>query len=189
MKLTTELQKSQRYETVPEVFTEIKSSPNRPKKRFNLKVNSEKEAKKASKAGVPILWIDDPYTKILRYPMKIPGTIIVPREYRDAVITDLNLHTFESKTPFSGSITPKLEDVVVFMLTLDSLAARAMIDRNELDHDYLQKRIYQENLEEEAVDVHLQDYLSLPYERFDSRFDRERLLKIINRNKVEEVLP
>lgn len=121
--------------------------------------------------------------------MKIPKTIIVPREYRAAVITDLNLHTFESETPFIGSITPKLEDVVVFMLTLDPLAARAMIDRNELDHDYLQKRIYQENLEEEAVDVHLQDYLSLPYERFDSRFDRERLLKIINRNKVEEVLP
>lgn len=44
MKLTTELQKSQRYETVPEVFTEITPSPNRPKKSFDLKVNTEKEA-------------------------------------------------------------------------------------------------------------------------------------------------
>jgi len=189
MKLTSELQKSQRYENVPEVFIEISRSPNRPKKKFNLKVNNEKEAKKASKAGVPILWIDHSYTKILRYPMKIPETIIVPKEYRDVVRTDLNLNTFEAETPFNGSIIPRLEDVVVFMLTLDPLAARAMMDRNELDHDYLQKRIYQENLEEEAVDVHLQDYLSLPYEEFDAQFDKERLLKIINRNKVEEVLP
>jgi len=189
MKLTSELQKSQRYENVPEVFIEISRSSNRPKKRFDLKVNIEKEAKKASKAGVPILWIEDSYTKILRYPMKIPETIIVPREYRDAIITDLNLHTFEAETPFNDSIIPRLEDVVVFMLTLDPLAARAMMDRNELDLDYLQKRIYQENLEEEAVDVHLQDHLSLPYEKFDTRFDKERLLKIIDRNKVEEVLP
>ena len=189
MKLTSHLQKSQRHEKVPEVFIEISPSPNRPKKRFNLKVNSEKEAKKASKAGVPILWIDESYTKVLRYPMKIPETIIVPREYRDVVRTDLNLHTFRSETPFNDSIIPRLEDVVVFMLTLDLLAARAMMDRNDLDHDYLQKRIYQENLEKEAVDVHLQDYISLPYQRFDARFDKEKLLKIINRNKVEEVLP
>jgi len=189
MELTSELQKSQRHENVPDVFTEITPSPNRPKKKFNLKVNSKKEAKKALKAGVPILWIEDSYTKILRYPMKIPEAIIVPREYRDVVRTDLNLNTFESETPFNDTIIPRWEDVVVFMLTLDSLAARAMTDRNELDHDYLQKRIYQENLEEEAVDVHLQDYLSLPYEEFDAQFDKERLLKIINRNKVEEVLP
>ena len=189
MKLISELQKSRSHENVPAVFVEISRSPNRPKKRFDLKVNSEKEAKKASKAGVPILWIDDSYTTILRYPMKIPKTIIAPREYRDVIKTDLNLHTFEAETPFKDSIIPRLEDVVVFMLTLDPLAARAMTDRSELDHDYLQKRIYQENLEKEAVDVHLQDHLSLPYEKFDTRFDKERLLKIIDRNKVEEVLP
>ncbi len=75
------------------------------------------------------------------------------------------------------------------MLTLDPLAARAMMDRNELDYDYLQKRIYQENLEEEAVDVYLQDYLSQPYKGHETHFEKKRLLKIIDSNKVEEVLP
>ncbi len=187
MDLKASLQKSKKYERPPDIFEEINTKSHRPKNRFTLEMNSEKEAKKARKANVPILWIDSSYTKMLRYPMTIPDTVVVPREYEDLTKTELNLHTFESMTPFKGTIIPEFEDVIVFMLTLDPLAARGMVDRSELDLTYLEKRIVQENLEREAAEVHLQDHLHLPVE--GTPLEKEPLLEIIERNKVREVLP
>lgn len=187
MDLAVSIQKSKKFERTPGVFKEMNRGSHRPKKRFVLKVNSEIEAKKARKANIPILWIDSSYTKILRYPMIIPDTIIVPREYEKTIQTGLDLHTFESMTPFKDTIIPEFEDVVVFMLTLDPLAARGMVDRSELDLTYLEKRIVQENLEKEASEVYLQDHLDIPSE--GSPLEKKRLSKIIDRNAVKEVLP
>lgn len=187
MELRSHLCRSKEYERPSEIFTEINSEPHRPQKRFRLTIDSEQEAEIASRSSIPILWIDSSYTKMLRYPMTIPKTIVVPREYKSVIGTGLNLHTFESMTPFHDNIIPDFEDVVVFMLTLDPLAARAMVDRNELDLDHLQKRILQEDLEKEASEVHLHDYVDLP--SADSPYDKERLMKIIDRHKVREVIP
>ncbi len=187
MDLVTNIQKSKKYERPPNIFKEINTGSHRPKKRFFLEVNSESEAEKARKANIPILWIDSSYTKILRYPMTIPDTIVIPREYENLTKTELDLHTFESMTPFKDTIIPEFEDVVVFMLSLDPLAARAMVDRSELDLTYLEKRIIQENLEREASIVHLQDLLDLPRE--GPSLEKESLLKIIERNEVREVIP
>ncbi len=187
MKLISHLQRSEKYERTSDIFKEIDSEPHRPQKRFKLTINNQEQAKEASKSNIPILWIDPSYTKILKYPMTIPKTIIVPREYKDVIETDLNLHTFESMTPFKDTIFPEFEDVIVFMLTLDPLAARGMVDRSDIDLKYLQKRILQENLEKEASEVYLQDYIDLPYK--ESPYDKDRLMKIIDRNKVREVIP
>lgn len=187
MKLVSHLQRSEKYERTSDIFKEIDSEPHRPQKRFKLTINNEQQAKEGLKYNIPILWIDPSYTKILRYPMTIPKTIIVPREYKDIVETDLNLYTFESMTPFKNSIIPEFEDVIVFMLTMDPLAARGMVDRSELNLKYLQKRIIQENLEKEASEVYFQDHIDLPF--IESPFDKDRLMKIIDRNKVREVIP
>lgn len=188
MKLAEHLQKSDKYERYPDIFKEVAKEPHRPQKRFKLMVNTREDAKKASKADIPILWIDSSYTKILRYPMTMPNTIVIPREYKTAVESDLNIHIFESMTPFSGeSVIPRFEDVVVFMLKFDQLAARAMVDRNDLDHEYLQKRIIQEELENEASEVYLHDHLDFTV--METPLDRERLLRIINRNNIREVIP
>ncbi len=188
MELSYRLQKEDPYERYPDIFKETQTKPHRPQKRFKLIVNSREDAKKAVKAGIPILWIDTSYTKVLRYPMRIPDTIVVPREYKEVVESGLNVHTFESMTPFKDdTIIPDFEDVVVFMLNLDPLAARAMVDRSDINKIYLQKRIIQEELEREASEVYLHDYLDLPVIETDMR--REDILKVIDRNKIREVIP
>jgi len=188
MKLADYLHKSDKHERYPDVFREVGKRSHRPQKRFKLIIDDKENAKKASKAGIPILWIDSSYTKMLRYPMKIPDTIVVPREYEGVIESELKVHTFDSTDPFpTDSVIPQFEDVIVFMLEFDPLAARAMVDRNELDYGYLQDRIIQEGLEREASKVYLQDHLS--FRVMETPLDRERLLKVVDRNKIREVVP
>jgi len=188
MRLVCYLQKSAKYERYPDIFKDVGKESHRPSKRFKLVINTKEDAKRASESKIPILWIDSSYTKILRYPMRIPDTLLVPREYEAVIESDLDVHTFHSMNPFTkDTVIPQFEDVIVFMLNLDPLAARAMVDRSELDLDYLQKRIIQENLVRVASEVYLQDYLDIPV--MDTPLDRERLVNIIERNKVREVIP
>lgn len=187
MRLMSHIKKSSKYERYPEIFKEISPEPHRPDKRFKVKVESREEAKEALSSDIPILWIDSSHTMMLRYPMTIPDTIIVPREYEDVVKTGLDIRTFESMAPFRDTIEPRFEDVVIFMLTLDPLAARGMIERSDLDKEYLKKRIYQEELEEEASMVHLHDHIDMQVK--EEPLDKDRILKIIDRNKVKEVVP
>ncbi len=188
MILVDDLQKSDKYERYPKIFREVDKEPHRPKKRFRLVINDKNDAKQARISGIPILWIDSSFTKILRYPMKIPDTIVVPREFKAVIESDLRLHTFESMDPFTDeNIIPTFEDVIIFMLELDPLAARAMVDRSDIDYRYLEKRIIQENLEREASEVYLQDHLD--FQVNETPFNRERLLKIIDRNNIKEVIP
>ncbi|MGM0510847.1 MAG: hypothetical protein ACQESD_06975 [Thermoplasmatota archaeon] len=187
MHLHTHLTKSKKQERPPSIFKETDNKPHRPKKRYTITINSEEDARKANKSNIPILYIDSSHTKMLRYPMTIPETIVVPREYKDSIKTSLNLHTFESLIPFKDTTIPSFEDVVVFMLTLDPLAARGMVDRSDLDLQYLTKRILQENLEKEASDVYLHDHLELPVQ--EPTMDKNKLLKVIDRNKISEVVP
>lgn len=182
------IQKSDRYERYPKIFKEVGKEPHCPRKRFRLVIKDKNDAKQASVSGIPILWIDSSFTKILRYPMKIPDTIVVPREFETVIESSLRAHTFDSMTPFTkNSIIPQFEDMIVFMLELDPLAARAMVDRNDIDYRYLEKRVIQEDLEREASEVYLQDHLN--FRVMETPFNRERLLKIIDRNKIKEVLP
>ncbi len=188
MILMDNLQKSDKYERYPKIFKEVGKKPHRPQKRFKLVINDKNDAKQAWISGIPILWIDSSFTKILRYPMKIPDTIVIPREFIAVIESRLRVHTFDSMTPFTkNDIIPQFEDVIVFMLELDPLAARAMVDRRDIDYKYLEKRIIQENLEREASKVYLQDYLN--FQVMKTPFDRERLMKIIDRNNIKEVLP
>lgn len=187
MDLIQHLKKSKSQERYPDVFTEVSRKSHRPQKRFIVEIKNKEDARKATGSDIPILWIDSSYTKMLRYPMTIPDTIVVPREFKDVIKTGLNLHTFESTTPFRDTVVPRLEDVVIFMLTLDPLAARGMVDRSDLDLTYLQKRIFQEELVQEASEVHLQDLVDIPVT--GEPLDKDPLMKIIDRNQVMEVVP
>ncbi len=188
MRLVDHLQKSDKYERYPNIFKELGKEPHRPQKRFRLVINDKSDAEQARISGIPVLWIDSSFTKILRYPMNIPDTIVVPREFRAVIESSLRVHIFDSMTPFTkNGIIPQFEDVIVFMLELDPLAARAMVDRSDIDYKYLEKRVIQENLEREASEVYLQDFLN--FQVMETPYDRERLLKIIDRNNIREVLP
>lgn len=187
MELKCRFQKSEKYEKYPNVFKAPKKKPRKPKKKFKLIIEDRKGAEKALRSDIPLLIINSKETDILKYPMTIPETLITPREYEDAVKTIFNLHTFQSLDPFEKNLTPKLEDVVIFTLSLDPIAARAMVKRSSLNLQYLLKRIYQEGLEEPATKARLQDFINLP--EVGKPLEKEKLKSVIKKNTVREVLP
>jgi len=105
---------------------------------------------------------------------------------KEAVTTHLPVVGFVSERAASH---PRLEDVFIAMLRFDVLAARALIERNIdlVDRDYLLKRILQEDLEEEATRVRLQDFLSLP--RKGEPLPRDALERAASRNRPRGLIP
>jgi len=133
----------------------------RPRARYRLAVREARDAEEAHAIGIPVFAIPDSAITMMGYPMRSPTLLVLPRRLRRAVDTTLPVVEFVSE---DAVMRPRLEDIPVAMLRFNLLAARALIERNLdlLDREYLLKRIYQEDLEEEATRVRLQDFLPLP---------------------------
>ena len=186
MKLVSSLERESDWERQGGVFVPVERNPHRPRKRFRLFLRSVEDARLARQSGFPLIIVQSADLKILQYPMKIPPTVIVPREYRDTVVTSLNLLTFQSTAPFEKN---RVEDVIVFLLMHDPIAARAVVERNRefVDLQYLRKRLFQEDLEEQASLVRLQDFVDLPV--VGKQLARESLERAVAGNKVSGVVP
>ncbi len=186
MKLTAFLEREQPWERYEAPVAVIKPESHRPKKRFRVRIDSPSDVDRARKQGLPILLVQSEDLRILHYPMRIPPTLLVPREYQDVIETPLSVRTFQSMEPFER---PRIEDVVIYLLMHDPLAARAVLERNRdlLDLQHLTKRIYQENLMEQATLVRLQDHLTIP--PIGERLPREALERAVRGNQVTTVLP
>ena len=100
--------------------------------------------------------------------------------------TDLPIVEFLSEAAVAR---PRLEDVLVAMLRFDILAARALVQRNLdlVDRAYLLKRIYQEDLEEQATRVRIQDFVPLPPK--GEPLPRRALERATSANRPRGVLP
>lgn len=140
----------------------------------------------ARRQGLPLLLVQPDDLKMLHYPLEFPPTIIVPREYASVIESPFRIHTFQSLGPFEQS---RIEDVVVFLLAYDLIAARAVVERNAdlLDLEYLRKRILQEDIEEEASKVHLDDFMDIP--RVGQPLPKAALLRATAGNRVTGVVP
>ncbi len=186
MKLTCFLEREEPWERHAPPFEAIKPVSHRPKKRFRVRINSPSDVDRARKQGLPIILIQSEDLRILHYPMRVPPTLLVPREYRDVLETPLSVRVFQSLEPFDR---PRIEDIVIFLLMHDPLAARAVVERNSdlLNLPHLTKRIYQESLEEQATLVNLQDYITIP--PVGDSLPREALQRALRGNQVSAVLP
>jgi hypothetical protein len=133
----------------------------RPQTRYRLALRDAHDAREARALGIPVFAIPDSAITMMGYPMRSPTLLILPRRLRRVVDTSLPVVEFVSE---DAVMRPRLEDIPVALLRFDVLAARALIERNVdlLDREYLLKRIYQEDLEEEATRVRLQDFVPLP---------------------------
>ncbi len=186
MRLTCVLEREAPWERYGPPVKAIQRPSHRPRKRFLVRIQSLEDVDRARRQGLPLLLVRSEDLSILRYPMHIPPTILVPREYREVLETSFPVRVFQASKPFDQ---PRLEDLVVFLLMHDPLAARAVVERNRdlLDFQHLTKRIYQEDLEEPATLVHLQDYIDVP--SVGEPLPREGLMRAIEGNRVTEVLP
>ena len=194
MQLKMFFEKSCKWEKYSKIFVEMPKQRNRPSKAFLLRIASRQDAVLARKSGVPLLWIEPDNAAILHYPMAFPPVLIVPREFKNAVNTEnIKVHVFQSMVPFheSKSIMPRPEDVIVFMLSFDLIAARAMIERSAwlTDFNYLMKRIFQENLEEQASMISIRDFKIMPFKKSEQALPKKALMSAVKKNFVRGIVP
>lgn len=186
MRLIAFLEREKPWERYESPIRPVETASHRPRKRFRVRIETGEDVSRARKQGVPLFLVRSEDLRILRYPLRIPPTVVAPREYRDVLDTALRVRVFQS---LAACQRPRIEDLVVFLLMHDPLAARAVVDRNQdlLDLTHLTKRIYQEDMERPATLVHLQDHVDLPV--VGEPLPREGLLRALEDNRVTEVLP
>lgn len=173
--------------TLPRAILEVEErESHRPRSRYRLVLHDAGDVEAARGLGLPVFAIPDSTVTMLGYPMRFPTLVVVPRGHRRAVATDLPVVEFLSEAAVAR---PRLEDVLVAMLRFDVLAARALVQRNLdlVDRAYLLKRIYQEDLEEEATRVRLQDFVPLP--PHGEPLPRRALERAASRNLARGVIP
>jgi hypothetical protein len=186
VRLVSYLEREEPWERYRDPIVEIRTPGHRPRKRFVVRIRSAQDALRARDMGVPLLLVQSEDLKMLRYPLRIPPTVLVPRELREVLDSALPVHVFQSTTPFSR---PRIEDIVVFLLMHDPIAALAVVERNEdlLDLGYVRKRIIQEDLEREATRVRMQRYVDVPEE--GEPLPEAALIRAARANRVVEVVP
>ena len=187
MQLDTALVRSNADRRTPRAIlrTEAKK-PHRPRGRYRLRIRDANDAQIAKQENLPVFPIRDDMVTMLGYPMRFPTIIVVPRAARSAVESDLPVVEFLSERAVSN---PRIEDIMIAMLRFDPLAARALIHRNLdlVDKTYLTKRIYQEDLEEDATRVRLHELL--PFSPVGAALPRQAIEKVDNANLPEGVIP
>jgi len=187
MQLETTLIRSDKDKGIPTAIlrTEAKK-PHRPRNRYRLFIRDVNDAQIAKRKNLPVFPIRDDMVTMLGYPMKFPTIIVVPRAARSAIESDLPVLEFLSERAVSN---PRVEDIMIAMLRFDSLAARALITRNLdlVDTAYLAKRIYQEDLEEDATRVRLHELL--PFLPVGEALPAQAIDKVDRANLPRGVLP
>lgn len=186
MKPTVALTRENPWERYEHPVIPIGQEAHRPRKRFKVKLETKDDVKLAREQGLPLLLIQSGDLKILHYPLTMPPTVVIPREYKDAVETKFRVHTFQALRALEK---PRIEDIVVFLLSYDLIAARAAVERSKdlIDLGYLRKRIFQEDLEAEASKIHLQDFMDIPVT--GTQLPRDALLRATRGNRISEILP
>ena len=155
----------------------------RPRKEYRLRVETEEDATILNRHDVPVHALTSTEVTDLGYPVQFPPVLIVAITYRPLIETSMRTIWFTSE---KAAQTPRLEDRIVAMLQVDSLGARALLDRNqtEVDSSYLARRIYEESLDRRATFVRFHDVLPQLIPAGDS-IDREELERKLAKNPAD----
>ncbi len=129
----------------------------RPSKRFRLRVRNSDEVDRARALRLPLHRVGPEDLACFGFPMTFPPVLVVASSISKAVDTPLGVVVFHAEEAASR---PRLEDLVVVMLRIDPLIARGLVLRHAafLSPAQLLKRILQEDVEEEATLVRLQEF-------------------------------
>ncbi len=133
----------------------------RPRERLALRIARPEDVDRVRRFKLPIFVVREDQLEMLGYPMRLAPLVVAARVLEPALRSDLRVVTFVSE---EAARRPRLEDLLVAILKVDPIAARALLERNRdlLDLAYLTKRVYQEDLEPAATAVRFQDVLDLP---------------------------
>ena len=187
MKLDVSLLRSPGERALPRDLLVRDSPPaHRPRERFAIRVRTADDVERLRALDLPLFLLRDEDVTMLGYPMRFPPILVAARTVEPALRSDLRVLTFASE---EAARHPRLEDIVVAMLTFDPVAARALLERNRdlLDLRRLTKRVYQEDLEQVAASVRFHDALDIP--ATGDAPPRESIARLIRANSPRGVLP
>lgn len=140
----------------PSIFVPIATTRGRPQVNLRVRVSSEVEAEEANKNHVTLFALTSRTVTALGYPIRFPTQLVVARSVLPAVETTLRTIPFVSE---EAAARPRIEDIAVALLSFDPVVARVILERNreDVDPDYLLKRVLTENVERLAASVRFFD--------------------------------
>lgn len=159
----------------------------RPPQRTRLRLDHPEDVEEARRAGLPLYLLRPETVTMLGYPMAFPPVLFATEPTRSGIDS-----TFRSVAMVSDEAVrnPRLEDVIVMLLHVDELAARAVAERNREDvHPaYLLKRILQEDCERAATLVRLQDLVPA-LAKVGRALPKAALTRQMRKNRPRGVIP
>ena len=128
----------------------------RPRTTFRVRIRDESDVAKARKVGLPLHMITPEVTAAWGFPHTSENWLVVAKSLIGLVDTPLPIIPLESE---EAARRPGLEDLIVVLLKRDPLLGRSLALRHHkfIDLDRLLKRLLQEDLEEPATLVGLQE--------------------------------
>lgn len=134
-------------------------------------------------ARIPVKTISGRDLTALGWPMRMRSFAVVPRKWARRLSLDIPYVEFERERPLQWrALRP--EDVVVAMLHINPIAARAIYERAKLNRRRLRKRIQEENKLAEAAAVGLDERLRLPRPTRVERIPEDQLQRQLRQNPV-----
>jgi hypothetical protein len=157
MQPSVSLVRSPSDRSLPPIFVPVAKAPHRTHKPYELRIQSETDVEVARRAKVPLFVLTASDVSRLRYPMQFPSVLFSTSEWLAA----LRAPSFITKQAYALPEDPRDEDVITYLLRVDTIAARAVLDRNlrTIDRDLLTRRITEERLNARATRVRMQDRL------------------------------
>jgi hypothetical protein len=128
----------------------------RPRTRVRLDLRTAEDVETARRYGIPVYLLTPELVTGLGYPVVFPPRLLVAQEVTAAVDTSFPRLVVSSTEAVRS---PRIEDVIVALLRIDPLAARAVAVRNRrsVEPDQLLRRVVQAEVEGEATRVNLQE--------------------------------
>jgi hypothetical protein len=142
----------------PSIFIREAKASHRPPIRYRtVRIRSKRDVEIARRAGVPVSLLEPDRIEKLGYPLSFRPRLLVPRQL--VPLIDTTYRVLPVADP-EAARDPKIEDLVVALLSIDALGARRVAHdhREELDPIRLLKRVLSEDLEARAYEVRLDEF-------------------------------
>ncbi len=171
----------------PFIFVPAQKPKGRPRTEYRARITKPQDVEEARKLGYPLYLLEPVAVTALGYPMEFPPELVIDRSILPAVDTTYRTIPFDSS---EAVLKPRIEDVAIALLSIDAIAARAVLDRNRdaIDPDYLLKRVIKEDAEERATWVRFFD-LAAGLPRVGESIPKAALERKLRKNPVLRRLP
>ncbi|MCI4320726.1 MAG: hypothetical protein L3K05_00240 [Thermoplasmata archaeon] len=142
----------------PSIFIAESRVSHRPPTRYrSVRIRSRTDVETARRVGLPISLLESERIEKLGYPLSFRARLLTPQQIVPLIETTYRLLPMAD---IEAARDPKLEDLIVALLSIDALGARRVASdhRRDLDPIRLLKRVLAEDLEGRAYGVRLDEF-------------------------------